>query len=108
MFGEILATRLKLDPGSAGRTLVQSALILPQDGNFSVIGDLASCVDANGRQVPGLAPAAIQQGKYVARLLRERIRGCHSPAFAYHDRGEIAAMGRNRAEARLPRFSASG
>lgn len=107
-FGNILAQRLHITPGSAGRVPVNADLSLPQDGSIFVIGDLAACTDGNGRVVPGLAPAAIQQGEYVARLLQRRRRGQSTPAFAYHDRGSMAIIGRNRAVAKLPRLSFSG
>ena len=55
----------------------------------------------DGHPLPGLAPVAIQQGKYVAKLIGARLKGKTLPPFRYHDRGVMATIGRFRAVADL-------
>lgn len=81
----------------AGRVLVKRDLTVPGDENIFVIGDTAY-VETNGRPVPGVAPAAKQEGSYVAATIRARIRGQQSDApFAYKDAGSLATIGKRAA-----------
>lgn len=97
-FGEILAQRTGAQADRGGRVTVSTDCSLPGYPEIFVIGDLAKLVDDRGREVPGLAPAAIQQGRYVARLLRARLAGKRAPAaFRYRDLGSMAVIGMNRA-----------
>jgi NADH dehydrogenase len=64
-----------------------------------VVGDVAVVV--SGRTVPGVAPAAIQEGSFVARTIRQYVRGEAMPAFRYRDRGDVATIGRLSAVANL-------
>lgn len=77
-----------LDP--AGRIKVSPDLSVPGHPNIYVIGDLAAVVQ-NGKPVPGVAPAAIQMGRYVA----DRIRGRSTKLFRYRDKGSLATIGRS-------------
>jgi NADH dehydrogenase len=80
----------------AGRVLVERDLSLPGHPEIFVIGDTASVRDANGKQLPGIATVAKQEGKYLARLLRARLSGqAAPPPFRYRDYGELATVGRN-------------
>ncbi len=64
------------------------------------IGDLASYTDKDGKTLPGLAPVAKQQGRYVAKVIAARIKGRSAPrAFRYHNWGTMAVIGRARAVA---------
>ena len=96
-FGQVLAERIgaRLDRG--GRVLVEPNCALPGHPEIFVIGDLARLTDANGRDVPGLAQGAIQQGQYVANLLRAREKGRTLKPFAYRDLGTMAVIGMNHA-----------
>jgi NADH dehydrogenase len=85
----------------AGRVAVEPDLSLPGHPEVFVIGDLALCRGSAGKPVPGVAPAAIQQGTYVARLLVRRLRGEQVPPFRYKDRGSMAIIGRSAAVADL-------
>src|SRR5690606_32921453 len=76
--------------------------------NVFVIGDLAGLMTAEGKPVPGVAPAAIQEGKYVAKLVRNRLAGKSTAAFNYRDLGSLATIGRAAAVARLGRFKFTG
>ncbi len=88
---------------SGGRVEVESDLSIPGHANIRVIGDLAA-VSQNGESVPGLAPAAIQMGKYVARV----IAGKETGPFHYRDKGKLATIGRSAAVADFGRIRASG
>jgi NADH dehydrogenase len=82
----------------AGRVLVQPDLSIPSDPGIFVIGDAASVTCADGRRVPGVAPAAKQQGRYVAGVIAARIEGrSHIEPFVYRDPGNLATIGRSRA-----------
>ncbi|MES0873247.1 NAD(P)/FAD-dependent oxidoreductase [Sinimarinibacterium thermocellulolyticum] len=97
-FGEILAERTGVLLDRGGRVKVEPDCSLPGHPEIFVIGDLARLVDARGREVPGLAPAAIQQGRYVAAVIRARLRGKPAPpAFRYRDLGSMAVIGMNKA-----------
>ncbi len=87
----------------AGRVLVEADLSIPGDAAVFVIGDAASVATADGGRVPGVAPAAKQQGRYVARVIATRIRGAAAPtAFAYANLGNLATIGRKCAVIELP------
>ena len=107
-FGEILAKRTDAELDRSGRVRVEPNLSLPGRPDIFVIGDLANCTDAKGQQVPGLAPAAIQQGEYVAKLLKRSAAGKVTKPFAYKDDGSMAVIGRNRAVGHLKWFNISG
>lgn len=96
-FGAILAKRTgaRLDHG--GRVLVAPDCSLPNHADIFVIGDLARLTDANGRDVPGLAQGAIQEGRYVADVLRARAQGKTLKPFKYRDLGSMAVIGMNHA-----------
>jgi NADH:ubiquinone reductase (H+-translocating) len=65
-----------------------------------VLGDMGLHTGADGKPLPGVAPVAIQQGEYVARLIDSRLRGTTPPtAFKYHDKGSMATIGRSHAVA---------
>jgi NADH dehydrogenase len=87
------ATGVALDRG--GRVLVQPDLSVPGHPDIFVIGDLAACPSADGRFLPGLASVAMQQGEYVANLIRARLDKRPAPtAFHYRDLGVMATIGR--------------
>jgi len=81
----------------AGRVLVQPDLSIPGHPEVFVIGDLASLKDESGQQLPGLAPVAIQEGKYVARMIRRDLAHEARKPFHYWDKGTLATIGRNAA-----------
>jgi NADH:ubiquinone reductase (H+-translocating) len=108
MFGEILAERTGVALDRGGRVRVAPDCTLPGYPDIYVIGDLARLTDARGREVPGLAPAAIQQGRYVADRLRRRARRADDRAFVYRDWGSMAVIGMNRAVGDLRAFRTTG
>ncbi|MGP0020923.1 MAG: NAD(P)/FAD-dependent oxidoreductase [Candidatus Sulfotelmatobacter sp.] len=119
----------------AGRVLVEPDLSLPGHPEVFVIGDLAALKDEHGKMLPGVAPVAIQQGRFVANLIREELNpgapplsrslrqggavdlhsDAHSslhldqrPAFHYWDKGSLATIGRAAAVAQFGRIHISG
>jgi NADH dehydrogenase len=91
----------------AGRVLVQPDL--STKANVFVIGDAASLTLPDGRRVPGVAPAAKQQGRYVARVIAARIAGRAAPKpFAYRDPGNLATIGRRCAVIEFPFMTLRG
>jgi NADH dehydrogenase len=107
-----LGKKLGVPVDRAGRALVNSDLSLPNQPEVFVIGDLAALKDAEGKMLPGVAPVAIQQGRFVAKLLRHEIahesRTTPRPAFHYHDKGSLATIGRSAAIARFGKIHISG
>jgi NADH dehydrogenase len=100
---------LNVEQDTAGRVIVMGDLSVPDHSNIFVIGDTAHVVDKNGITVPGLCPAAVQQGEYVARLIDRKIRGLSSPEpFVYKDKGIMATIGRGKAVAALQNFNVTG
>jgi NADH dehydrogenase len=100
-----LAASLGCPLDRAGRVLVEPDLSVPGRPEIFVLGDLASVVDrSNGKPVPGIAPAAMQMGRHVARVLRT---GKREP-FRYRDKGMLATIGRARAVGALGRFRVTG
>lgn len=97
----------------SGRVEVEPDLSIPGHPEVLVIGDLAHVVDRkSGHEVPGVAPAAIQMGKFAGRLIRDEVRGKRSthdrPAFQYRDKGTLATIGRARAVASIKGFNFAG
>jgi NADH:ubiquinone reductase (H+-translocating) len=84
----------------AGRIRVTPHLTVPNHPELLVIGDLALAMDHGGKPLPGVSPVAMQQGRYVATVLRKRLAG-HGAAkpFRYHNRGSMATIGRAAAVA---------
>jgi NADH dehydrogenase len=82
----------------AGRVKVGGDLSLPGHPEIFIIGDTAAVSGAKGNPVPGVAPAAKQMGKYVAKLITARITGRREPkAFRYVHLGDLATIGRRAA-----------
>jgi NADH dehydrogenase len=106
--GEVLARRAGVKLDSAGRVIVEPDLSIPGFDNIFVIGDLANFSHEDGRPLPGVAPVAMQEGLYVAKLLESRFRGRNLPPFKYKNKGSLAVIGRNAAVADFGRFRFSG
>jgi NADH dehydrogenase len=97
--GRVLAMATGAEVDRAGRVRVGPDLSLPGHPELLVIGDLALCPGPDGKPLPGVAPVAIQQGAYVARLIRSRLEGRAQGPFRYRDRGTLATIGRSAAVA---------
>jgi len=92
----------------AGRVQVQPDLSVPGYPDIFVAGDLAALMQANGKPVPGVAPAAKQMGRLVAHNIRARLSGSKTNAFAYKDYGNLATIGRMAAVVDLGKLKFSG
>jgi len=97
--GRVLEARTGAALDRAGRVIVEPDLSLPHHPEILVIGDLAHLNGPNGKLVPGVAPAAMQQGRYAAELIRRRLAGESLPPFRYRDKGSLATIGRAAAVA---------
>ncbi|HTS09507.1 MAG TPA: NAD(P)/FAD-dependent oxidoreductase [Candidatus Eisenbacteria bacterium] len=99
----------------AGRVPVEPDLTLAGHPEVFVIGDLAAAKDEKGKLLPGVAPNAIQQGKYVAKVIREetesadgkRSKSARKP-FHYWDKGSLATIGRSAGIAQFGKIHISG
>lgn len=100
---------LAAETDRAGRVTVDASLLLPNDERIYVIGDACAHLNPDGQATPGLAPAAKQQGQYVARDLKARLHHKARPApFQYRDRGQLATIGRHSAICDFGRWRLSG
>jgi NADH dehydrogenase len=106
-FGEVLEHRAGAPRDKKGQVVVNGDCSLPGHPEIFVIGDLAH-LEQDGKPVPGLAPAAMQQGAYVAKLIAARLRGGTLPAFRYRDKGTLAVIGRASAVAEIGSLHMSG
>lgn len=100
------ATGANLD--RAGRLIVEADLSLPGHPEIFVLGDMANYSHQTGQPLPGVAPVAIQQGKFAAKLIAARLRGKSLPNFYYRDLGNLATIGRSAAVADFGRLRFSG
>jgi NADH dehydrogenase len=100
------ATDAKLD--RAGRIVVEPNLSLPGHPEIFVLGDMANYSHQTGQPLPGVAPVAIQQGRYVAKLIASRLRNRTLPAFHYRELGNMATIGRSAAVADFGKLRFSG
>ena len=106
--GHQLVTVAGLTAAKGGRVPVGPKLHLEGHPEVFVIGDLAHAVDGQGKPFPGVAPVAIQQGKYVASLIVARLKGRDLGRFEYFDYGNMATIGRSAAVAQLGRWKFRG
>ncbi len=91
-----------------GRVEVKVDLSIENHPEVFVIGDLAAVTDAEGKKVPGVAPAAIQMGCHAAKNIQADLKGLPRKPFIYKDKGKLATIGRAAAVADLGRFQFSG
>jgi NADH dehydrogenase FAD-containing subunit len=85
---------LQVEKDRAGRVRVQKDLTVPTHPEIFVVGDTAT-LDQDGKPLPGVAQVAIQQGRYVGRLIHRRISGEPAPKpFRYFDKGSMAVVGK--------------
>ncbi|HKO30753.1 MAG TPA: FAD-dependent oxidoreductase, partial [Nitrospiraceae bacterium] len=103
-----LLTSLAVPQDEFGRIHVRSDLTIPGESWIFVIGDSAHCADPSGNPLQGLAAVAVQQGRYVAKLIREETAPDQRRPFVYADRGILATIGRAHAVAQFGLFHLSG
>ena len=102
-----LGRRLGAPLDRAGRVRVEPGLTIPGHDDVFVIGDLAA-LEQDGTPVPGVAPAAIQQGEYVADTIARQVDGRSVEPFHYRDKGSLATIGRARGVALFGKTRFSG
>ena len=105
-----LAEQAGAELDRAGRVAVEPDLTLPGHPEVFALGDMVSVRGANGAPLvlPGVAPVAMQQGRYAAKVVRARLSGGSTRAFHYRDKGNLATIGRARAVADLHVIRVSG
>src|SRR6185369_9482178 len=103
-----LARSLDVPLDRAGRVVVEPDLTIPGHPEIFVIGDLAAVKQAGGELVPGVAPAAIQEGVYAAKTIEQSIAGTPRAPFRYRDKGSLATIGRAAAVADFGFLKLSG
>ncbi|MDE3194796.1 MAG: NAD(P)/FAD-dependent oxidoreductase [Acidobacteriota bacterium] len=105
--GRLLAERTGVALDRAGRVMVENDLSVKGHPEILIVGDLAH-FEQDGAMVPGVAPTAMQMGRYAARLITGRLRGEPAKPFRYWDKGSLATIGRNRAVATIGGLHFSG
>jgi NADH dehydrogenase len=106
--GVILSQEAGAKLDRAQRVIVEPDMSIAGHPEVFVIGDLSNYSHQTGRPLPGVAQPAIQQGHYVAKLIRARLRGQKLPPFHYFDKGNLATIGRGAAVADLNWLHLSG
>ena len=106
--GAILARKAGAALDRAGRVTVGPYLAVPGHPEIYVIGDLMGSTTAGIAALPALAPVAMQQGDYVGRLIKARLKGQSMQPFRYHDHGTMATIGRASAVALIAGQKLSG
>jgi NADH dehydrogenase len=111
--GKVLAERAGAQLDSAGRVVVEPDLSVAGHPEIHVIGDLANFAHQTGKPLPGVAPVAMQQGRYVANLIRQQLNGKpvggkKAAPFRYFNKGNLATVGRNKAVAEFGRLHIAG
>ncbi len=92
----------------AGRAIVEPDLTIPGSPNIFVIGDASHCKTANGTPLPGLAPVAKQQGRYVAKIIAKNIPKDKRKPFTYVDKGSLATIGVGKAVGMMGKIKLTG
>ena len=106
--GVILSQEAGARLDRARRVIVEPDMSIAAHPEIFVIGDLSNFSHQTGKPLPGVAQPAIQQGHYVAKLIRARLRGEKLPPFHYFDKGNLATIGRGAAVADLNGLRLSG
>src|SRR5882724_2884910 len=99
---------LNVETDRAGRVRIQKDLTVPGHVEIFVVGDTAS-LDQNGKPLPGVAQVAMQQGRYAAKVIHNRIAGKRPPdSFSYFDKGSMAVVGKGFAVLQSGKVQISG
>ena len=103
-----LIKHLDTETDNEGRALVNQDCSLKEDNEVYVIGDAANFITASGESLPGIAPVAIQQGRYVAHNIKKNIEKENRKPFKYSDKGTMATIGRFKAIGVVGNFELAG
>ena len=100
--------KLNTKTDNEGRAIVDPDCSLKDDGNVFVIGDAANYKDKKNNTLPGIAPVAIQQGKYLAKVIKSKTIKKDRKPFKYIDKGMMATVGRYKAIGKIGNIEVSG
>ncbi len=103
-----LIKHLDTETDNEGRALVNQDCSIKEDNEVYVIGDAANFITASGESLPGIAPVAIQQGRYVAHNIKKNIEKEKRKPFKYSDKGTMATIGRFKAIGVIGNFELAG
>jgi NADH dehydrogenase len=91
-----------------GRVMVDKFCQIPHIPDLYIIGDSAHFINEQGNQLPGIAPVAMQQGRFVADFIKKKLKNRSSRSFKYRDKGNLAVIGRKAAVAHIGKFQFGG
>ena len=91
-----------------GRVIVEADLSVPGHPEVFVIGDAACAAGKEGKPLPGIAPTAIQEGKYVGNIIKKNIPKDRRAPFKYFDKGSMATIGKGKAIAVMGKLQMTG
>jgi NADH dehydrogenase len=105
-----LTQKLGVELDRAGRVKVNPDLSLPGHPEVFAVGDMALVLQADGKPVPGVSPAAMQMARHVARIIDDELAGKQNTRtpFKYWDKGTMATIGRSKAVAQIGKIKMSG
>ena len=103
-----LIKELETETDKEGRAMVNIDCSTKEDEDVYVIGDAANFITESGESLPGVAPVAIQQGRYVANNIKNNINPSNRKAFKYSDKGMMATIGRFKAIGVVGKFEMAG
>lgn len=103
-----LLSSLNVETDRAGRVIVNKDCSIPGNPEIFVIGDAAHFEEENGKVLPGVAQVAIQQGRFVAEVIKNEIPTEKRPVFKYKDKGTMATIGKAKAVAEIKGLKLSG
>lgn len=106
--GGILADRTGAERDRSGRVIVADDLTVPNYPDIFVVGDLAHFAHQDDKPLPGIAPVAMQEGQYVAKLIQNRLKKRPMTKFEYKDTGGLAVIGRHSAVVNFPWMRLTG
>jgi len=98
---KVLNLRLNAHLDRNGKVLVDENMNVPGYPEIFALGDMAAVLDKEGKPLPGVAPVAMQQGRYAAKTIKSRLQGKALKPFVYKDKGSLAVIGRNAAVAHI-------
>jgi len=106
--GTSLTDSMDSEKDRIGRIKVNQDLSIPDHPNIFVIGDAAHFLDEDGKPLIGVAPVAMQQGRFLGKLLKNELKGKPRDSFRYTDKGTMATIGRAKAVADIKGFKVTG
>jgi NADH dehydrogenase len=103
-----LIKSLETETDRTGRAIVKDDLSLTENENIFVIGDAAAVKNEKDEYLPAIAPVAMQQGRYIAKVISKNLSSTERKKFKYNDRGTMATIGKAKAVGVVKGFKLSG